>query len=925
MASHAKQIELPDDRNGFSLGSFARLYTCIFLVIATLISLFFVADHASMLMGTDGWEQHVKALAYYGRWLRAIARNFMSTKEFALPQYALSLGYGSDVIGTLHYYVLGDPLNLFSALVPAKFTPLLYGILIFLRLYLAGLAFCGFVTYTHPHAQTQEVVYAAVSYVFFGYAILFSVMHPYFSNPMIYFPLTLWGVERVMREKKPGLFTAAMFVSSVSSFYFLYMLVLLTVPYIMWRLVTSYKDNVRTLLAQGVRLLFSGILGAMMAATILLPAVIAFLSCSRASSGNTYGITYALTYYQEMLAGLSNSQIGLSSWASIGLNPLVLVGLTAVFAQPGRRGIKVASIACLVAACLPFFGSMLNGFSYPSHRWYWAASLVASYALVDVWPSLRELRGWQRALMVVPFALYAFGIWHLSRTTEMPLTGTWVAAGLTGVVLVVTLLWAGVSSESSSASAGTFLGFASVAAIVCNVFFVYSQSYGSYTNQFKTFEEASEYTTTDASAIGAFDPMTDLYRVAGDSLNINGSTLGDVSSTQYYWSVSSAAADQYYRELGNNVSLSQRMYGLDARTVLEELACVRYYKADGGWSVPRGYERVTELDGVEGIGDSQVYRNTHALPLGYTYDHIIARSTYEKMSMVDRQWALLQGVVLEKNVGIEEISPIKTSKDLATSVTAGNGARVDGNTVVVEEENAEVTITFAGEPESETYLCLEGLEFAPKDTNDSQSFVVVRYFTEETSTRGATIVYRTPYHRWFEDRHDFAINSGYSDKALTSVVVRFEKVGTYTFDHLSVVSQPMEGYEAYAAALGQEVLQDIDMHYMGGVKATNKITGTIDVSKPKVMVIALPFADGWTARVDGTERELLQANTMFFGLELEAGHHEIELTYQTPGLDWGIRLSLAGTLLSVLWLIVRVVFGRRTKQEEPEAEQSWSE
>ena len=911
-----KQIELPDDRDDFSLGSFLRLYTIIFLLIAAFISAFFIVDRASMIMGTDGWEQHVKALAFYGRWLRAIVRNFMGTGRLELPQYALSLGYGSDVIGTLHYYVLGDPLNLFSALVPARFTPLLYGILIYLRLYLAGLAFCGFVTYAQPNARAHTVVYAAISYVFFGYALLFSVMHPYFSNPLIYFPLIMWGVERVMLEKKPGLFTAALAISSASSFYFLYMLVVLTVPYILWRLVTTYWGDLRALLAQGVRLLTAGILGAMIAAAILLPAVMAFLSSSRASSGNIYNITYALSYYQQMLAGLSNSQIGLYSWASIGLNPLVLVGLVAVFVQPGRRGIKVAAIACLVGACLPFFGSMLNGFSYPSHRWYWAISLVASYALVDVWPSLRDLRGLQRALMVVPLGLYAFGIWHLSQVTTMELVGTWVAVGFTAVVLALVMLRASISSERSSAIADEMLGALSVLAIACNVFFVYSGRFGFYTDQFKTFGQAADLSTTDASVIGAFDPMDDFYRVAGDYLDINGSTLGDVSSTQYYWSVSSASADQYYRELGNNVSLSQRVYGLDARTVLEELAGVRYYRANGSWSVPYGYEMVPELSEVEGLGGSQVYRNKFALPLGYTYDHTIARSTYDELSMIDRQWALMQGALLEGKSSVDAVTPDLTSKELSTEVVAGEGAHVDGNSFVAETGGATVTIRFDGEANAETYLCFEGLELTSESQGDGQAHLWIQFAGEDGPTRGTTLVYRTPYHRWYEDRHDYAINSGSSVGPLTSVAVTLPVAGTYSFDRLSVISQPMEGYEAYATALGQEALQDIDMHYMGGIKATNLITGSIEVSKPKVMVISLPYAKGWTAKVDGVERELLQANTMFFGLELEAGHHDIELTYRTPGLDWGMRLSAAGAVATVAWLVARVVLGRRARQEE---------
>ena len=51
----------------------------------------------------------------------------------------MHIGYGSDNLTTLHYYVIGDPLTLLSVFVPEKDTEILYELLIFLRIYLAGI------------------------------------------------------------------------------------------------------------------------------------------------------------------------------------------------------------------------------------------------------------------------------------------------------------------------------------------------------------------------------------------------------------------------------------------------------------------------------------------------------------------------------------------------------------------------------------------------------------------------------------------------------------------------------------------------------------------------------------------------------------------------------------------------------------------
>ena len=44
----------------------------------------------------------------------------------------MNIGYGSDILTTLHYYVIGDPLTLLSVFVPADKTEVLYEVLIFL-------------------------------------------------------------------------------------------------------------------------------------------------------------------------------------------------------------------------------------------------------------------------------------------------------------------------------------------------------------------------------------------------------------------------------------------------------------------------------------------------------------------------------------------------------------------------------------------------------------------------------------------------------------------------------------------------------------------------------------------------------------------------------------------------------------------------
>ena len=52
----------------------------------------------------------------------------------------------------------------------------------------------------------QATFIGSLVYIFAGWTIYASMKHPYFSNPMIYLPLVLMGVEKVYKKEKPYLF-----------------------------------------------------------------------------------------------------------------------------------------------------------------------------------------------------------------------------------------------------------------------------------------------------------------------------------------------------------------------------------------------------------------------------------------------------------------------------------------------------------------------------------------------------------------------------------------------------------------------------------------------------------------------------------------------------------------------------------------------
>ena len=77
----------------------------------------------------------------------------------------------------------------------------------------------------------------------------------------------------------------------------------------------------------------------------------------------------------------------------------------------------------------------------------------------------------------------------------------------------------------------------------------------------------------------------------------------------------------------------------------------------------------------------------------------------------------------------------------------------------------------------------------------------------------------------------------------------------------------------------------------------------IRVSGDRILQIAVPYSKGWRAWVDGVEQPVFRCGGMYMGMQLEAGEHDIEMRYITPGLIPGAAVSCAALLLfAALWI-----------------------
>ena len=83
----------------------------------------------------------------------------------------------------------------------------------------------------YKNVSNYKSLLSAIIYTFCSFIIFASARHPYFTNPMILFPLLMIGVEKLIREDKKVFLTVIFFFCLLSNFYFSYIMFVMGILY----------------------------------------------------------------------------------------------------------------------------------------------------------------------------------------------------------------------------------------------------------------------------------------------------------------------------------------------------------------------------------------------------------------------------------------------------------------------------------------------------------------------------------------------------------------------------------------------------------------------------------------------------------------------------------------------------------------------
>lgn len=776
-------------------------------------------------------------------------------------QYSWNLGLGSDFV-SLYAYYLASPLNFLILLCPKSHVIEFMTLLIILKISASGLTFFLYIRHhykligkdgrMHKNQMIPALVFST-AYALSGFVAAYSwdIM---WMDCIALFPLIMIGLERLVQEKKAGLYYITLALCIFCNYYISIMICIFLVFAFALLFFSQKKGKGGAILRFGWYSLLAGASSA-----ILLLPEIAVLSVSGSAEG---GFPKTAEFYFNILAELGRGAAvtsvytGNDHWPNLyaGAFSLFLVWIYVLNRRISWKE-KAPRIAMLVFFLVSFAENQLD---YIWHGMHFPQALpgrqsfLYSFVLLSMgFAAVRKRKGtriWNIAVAaIVSMALLLVAGWYGDETVTEPVS--LVITALFICVYAVAFVLTKITGKKKRLAFAQFAVFVAVAELAVNMA---ATGFGTtsrvaYTEKQSDYEKLLEMAKEDNEETGSgFYRVEDTGRKTKNDDSLYGYASATIFSSLMNLDVSHLF-QSLFMEGGKN------FYCYNGATPLSSsLFSVKYMLSDNA------LEESPYRTLVGGSGKSFLYRNNFSLPLGFVMDEQAIADW--NVSTADRMASL----------------------NSFASALGAEGQMLYPATYVTDANAGDTTIDIAE----------DGYYYADYESCTSDTLTVNR-------SDGWTKQYSKTSHRYLIELGE--CKAGDEIHILNSNMesIEFE---VYQLNE-KVVQQAFD-------TLNAQTMQLTDM------TTDRKIEGKIQVQNAGRLVLSVPADEGWTLYVDGKETEIEPLADALVGVHLEKGSHTIKLCYTTPGVKAGAGFSLGAVVLFMISAYVSIRIRRKRELHE---------
>lgn len=881
-----------------------RLNTTVLLVLAFAIPFVILciafAYRGIVPFGDNSvfmWDSKLQYKDYFGYLWDVLHGN-------ASLSYSASKSLGGQMAGLVAYY-LTCPLNLLMYFLDKSQIGLFLSIETILKMAFAGVTASYFLKKRY-HINSAVVLVLSTCYALMEYNIYYcrNIM---WLDGAVMLPLAALGAYELLHNNKKGLLFFSVAVTIISNWYSGFMVCLMTGFYFLFEFVLKYDwKNFKSIVGKAfgdcVKFGADMILGVMASAAVLLPALLSLVG-GKAS----FRLIYASMNFSFLYTfkGFDiNSTINTKESPILYIGGIVLL-FVAYYLFDKRVDIKtkICSAALFVfmifGFCFKEFELMWTAF-VQSHSYNYRFAFVFGFVMIMLAGRAVEtikLNGDTLDKPAVFKALALIAGVTLILDLQNAFNNRFIANAYLFIFAFYALFLFGVycsknSNLQKAVSTALIALFAfgelGVNAVLAFKDYKFSNNvYSSYTEEmerivgemkqkddsFYRFEKNYSYLSETGSECATCEPL-----------------LFGYNSIEHYSSTYDGNVDEFMASMGysdstyvpdedskDEIKFPTDTYWNSPMIMTETLLGVKYELAQEKTFGMSEFEMESDMP-----SGYSMYVNENALPMAYNVSDNAQEKPEYTLNPFDNQQQFVSSLVGEETALYENLNPelkeIKNDWEKYTVIASTDGPvyfYTDGTDFEKAEDKKNVHKDDRHE-NCELYVNGEYIQ------NTCQRFLLNAVYLGEFKT-GDTIDIQLKHVSKNKNEHDK--------------------------QHLVYVSQ-----------LNENVYYDVCDKLSAGSKTNlnikgNKILGKYETDKDSLVMLSIPYAEGWTVKVDGEKVEYKELSATFIGLELTAGEHQIEMEYQTPSQKISNVISVFGVFAFAVWCGAEYMINKKKKSK----------
>ena len=596
----------------------------------------------------------------------------------------------------------------------------------------------------------------------------------------------------------------------------------------------------------------------------------------------------------------------MGSNTNMGYLPIAgIVVLFTLFSQRMKhKKYRAAFLASMVALIFPVFGYAFNGFSYANNRWAFALSFIVALLTAEMYPRLFVMSKRQKIGIGVGIAIYTVFCMIINASGEEILKnkGIMAACGLTVGFYVILLIFQQAGYDAQKKIVRISMAILLLISVRVHGYYRFDFKEHGYTQEF--MDQGQALKTLKKSNVTMLKNIKDssLYRVHAEGYRYkNYGLINELNTISGYYSITPKCVTDTikgYDTLG--MQYADKYKGVDQRLGLLSLAGVKYITVAHDSKIARDVKSIGDVPyGVKKLktkGNITLYKNPYALPFAYGYDSYMTEQQCQQLNGIEREQAMLGGIVLDHEPQQSGLKHLKNAKDLDMSIVP-----LSENRISSPKGKKYADITVPVEKDKETYLYFKNLVYHGNH-NSNDNFIL----TGRKGTKGILVTQndvqqkihiQSTFNPYYFGRKDYIVKINHQmSKAKEKIRLQFLSPGEYEFDDIHLITVKKKDVLSELKERKQCVMKEIQ--YEG-----NHFKGTYQTNKNQMLCVTIPYSKGWKAVVNGKQAKVYRANGMFMGICVKKGRQNIRFDYMTPGLKAGAMISLIGWIGFAIYVL----------------------